>query len=370
MNIYKRELRAHIKSLAVWCAGMIFLVAAGMGKYSAGAAAGADSMNALMKDMPESLQNLFGVGVFNLSAALEFYAVTYLYIALLLGVHAVMLGSGIISKEERDKTSEFLLVKPVSRFSILTRKLIAAVTILLIFWLVTYAVSYGMISYYAKGADFSLGLFKLMASGGAIQLLFLSLGAFFAGVFKNPKKSTAAGTGVLLAMFLLSVIADIVAKADFLKYFSFFKYYDAKDILVRGYSPVYPLISVILFAALLYGTYYFYRRRDMEVVLDRKLSEKRIFPAIDIIKSGTRREELLLSSIELDAVWTIRKAFSQLDTAAVTEMIISLLLKTNTNSQFISSVNISFNDKAVFDAMRGTRLQGSANSGSSGQGGK
>jgi len=265
MNIYKRELRAHIKSLAVWCAGMIFLVAAGMGKYSAGAAAGADSMNALMKDMPESLQNLFGVGVFNLSAALEFYAVTYLYIALLLGVHAVMLGSGIISKEERDKTSEFLLVKPVSRFSILTRKLIAAVTILLIFWLVTYAVSYGMISYYAKGADFSLGLFKLMASGGAIQLLFLSLGAFFAGVFKNPKKSTAAGTGVLLAMFLLSVIADIVAKADFLKYFSFFKYYDAKDILVRGYSPVYPLISVILFAALLYGTYYFYRRRDMKI---------------------------------------------------------------------------------------------------------
>lgn len=109
---------------------------------------------------------------------------------------------------------------------------------------------------------------------------------------------------------------------------------------------------------------------NMEVVLDRKLSEKRIFPAIDIIKSGTRREELLLSPIELDAVWTIRKAFSQLDTAAVTEMIISLLLKTNTNSQFISSVNISFNDKAVFDAMRGTRLQGSANSGSSGQGGK
>jgi len=107
---------------------------------------------------------------------------------------------------------------------------------------------------------------------------------------------------------------------------------------------------------------------NMEVCLDRKLSEKRIFPAIDIIKSGTRREELLLSAVELDAVWTIRKAFSQLDTAAVTEMIISLLMKTNSNNQFVQSVNVSFNDKATFDAMRGTRLPGTQNQGQSGGG--
>lgn len=105
---------------------------------------------------------------------------------------------------------------------------------------------------------------------------------------------------------------------------------------------------------------------NMEVCLDRKLSEKRIFPAIDINKSGTRHEELLMTPVELDAVWTIRKAFGQLDTAAVTEMIISLLLKTSTNNQFIQSINISFNDKATFDAMRGTRPAG--NSTSSGNG--
>ena len=94
---------------------------------------------------------------------------------------------------------------------------------------------------------------------------------------------------------------------------------------------------------------------NMEVYLDRKLSEKRIFPAIDINRSGTRREELLLTDKELDAVWTIRKAFGQLDTAAVTETIINLLLKTQNNQQFISSINVSFSDKNVFDAMRGTR---------------
>jgi transcription termination factor Rho len=110
---------------------------------------------------------------------------------------------------------------------------------------------------------------------------------------------------------------------------------------------------------------------NMEVYLDRKLSEKRIFPAIDINKSGTRREELLLTQLELDAVWTIRKALGQLDTAAVTEMIISLLLKTTGNSQFVSSVNVSFNDKATFEAMRGTRLTGNGSSQGTGQqGGK
>lgn len=108
----------------------------------------------------------------------------------------------------------------------------------------------------------------------------------------------------------------------------------------------------------------------MEVILDRKLSEKRIFPAIDINRSGTRREELLMTSSELDAVWTIRKAFSQLDTASVTETIINLLLKTQNNEHFISSINVSFNDKNVFDAMRGTKTgAGNAGSGSNGNSG-
>jgi len=105
---------------------------------------------------------------------------------------------------------------------------------------------------------------------------------------------------------------------------------------------------------------------NMEVYLDRKLSEKRIFPAIDINKSGTRREDLLLSPTELDAVWSIRKAMGQLDTYQVTEMIINLLLKTKSNSQFVQSVNVSFNDKEVFEAMRGLSKPGGNNGNNNG----
>lgn len=92
---------------------------------------------------------------------------------------------------------------------------------------------------------------------------------------------------------------------------------------------------------------------NMEVILDRKLADKRIFPAIDITRSGTRREELLLSDKELDAIWLLRKTFSQLETAAVTETMLSLLMKTRDNDQFISSINVSMTDKSLFDAMRG-----------------
>lgn len=265
MNIYRRELRAHMKSLLIWCGGMIFLVIGGMAKYSAGAATGPGSMNELMKEMPVSLQNLFGVGVFDLSSALEFYAVMNIYILLLMGIQAVMLGSQILSKEERDRTAEFLLVKPVSRSEIITSKLFAALTILMVFWLVTVGSSYAILSNYAKPADFLGGLLKLMAAAAAVQLLFVSLGAFLAGIMKNSKKSSAAGTATLLAMFLFSVTADILKEADFLKYFSFFKYYDAKDILKRGYSPVYPVISAVLIALMIFGTYYTYKRRDMKI---------------------------------------------------------------------------------------------------------
>lgn len=75
---------------------------------------------------------------------------------------------------------------------------------------------------------------------------------------------------------------------------------------------------------------------NMEVHLDRRLSEKRIFPAIDINKSGTRREDLLLSPSELNTIWNLRKALSNSPTAEITEIIINRLSSTKTNNDFIT----------------------------------
>ncbi len=77
---------------------------------------------------------------------------------------------------------------------------------------------------------------------------------------------------------------------------------------------------------------------NMEIHLDRKLSEKRIFPAIDINRSGTRREELLLSQKELETIWAIRKAMGNASTQDVTETLIENLVKTKNNNQFIDEM--------------------------------
>jgi len=84
---------------------------------------------------------------------------------------------------------------------------------------------------------------------------------------------------------------------------------------------------------------------NMEIHLDRKMSEKRIFPAIDINRSGTRREELLLNPKELESIWAIRKAMSNLGPADVTEMILNRMIQTKTNEEFVNSINKAFIDK-------------------------
>lgn len=77
---------------------------------------------------------------------------------------------------------------------------------------------------------------------------------------------------------------------------------------------------------------------NMEVHLDRRLSEKRIFPAIDINKSGTRREDLLLTPRELQAVWGIRRALSDKNSAEVTEYLITQIIKTKDNDELVEQL--------------------------------
>ena len=74
---------------------------------------------------------------------------------------------------------------------------------------------------------------------------------------------------------------------------------------------------------------------NMELVLDRKLSEKRIFPAVDILKSGTRRDDLLLTREESECVDIIHKATSSLKPEEAVEKILDLFARTRTNREFV-----------------------------------
>ena len=77
---------------------------------------------------------------------------------------------------------------------------------------------------------------------------------------------------------------------------------------------------------------------NMELVLDRKLSEKRIFPAVDILRSGTRREELLLSKEEMDASYAMRKALNGMKSDEALERILDMFMHTEDNQAFVSTI--------------------------------
>ena len=78
---------------------------------------------------------------------------------------------------------------------------------------------------------------------------------------------------------------------------------------------------------------------NMEVILDRKLSDRRLYPAINIKKSGTRKEELLLSDEELQKMWVLRKSINPLDDAEIIELLIKNMRKTKNNQMFLNSMN-------------------------------
>jgi transcription termination factor Rho len=78
---------------------------------------------------------------------------------------------------------------------------------------------------------------------------------------------------------------------------------------------------------------------NMEIHLDRKLTDKRVFPSIDINKSGTRKEELLLEAWELKRVWVLRKVLNPLSTVEAMELLLERLEKVRTNQDFLEAMS-------------------------------
>ncbi|GIX48748.1 MAG: transcription termination factor Rho [Candidatus Tectimicrobiota bacterium] len=78
---------------------------------------------------------------------------------------------------------------------------------------------------------------------------------------------------------------------------------------------------------------------NMEIYLDRRLADKRVFPAIDVNRSGTRKEELLLSEYELNRVWILRKVLNPLSTVDSMELLIEKIKETKNNAEFLAAMN-------------------------------
>lgn len=263
-NVFRREMKANSKALFIWCMGVVLLVLGSMGKY-AGLSASGQSLNDLLAQMPQSLKGMLG-GSFDLTTALGYYEAIFIYLALLAASQSAMLGATIIAKEERDKTAEFLLVKPISRNQVITAKLAAALVNLLIFTITTLLTSILLVQKYSNQAAVLGDITLLMLGMFCLQILFLSVGAVIAGFSRHPKSAPTLAAGIILLTFVLSVAIDLNNRLEKLKYLTPFKYFEAQNLISdQGLAAGYGLLSLGIIVVLLMLTYVFYNNRDLNV---------------------------------------------------------------------------------------------------------
>lgn len=266
MNIFLREIKAQRKSFFIWCIGIVAMVAGGMSKYGVTKNAG-QTMNELISSMPKALQAIMGTGSLDISTVNGYYGILFLYLIVMTTIHATMLGATIISKEERDKTAEFLLVKPISRRAVIFSKWMVSLFTIIVINMVTYVISIVMVEYYNKtNASFDSEIFQLMVGMFVLQLLFLSLGMGIAAASKKPKRATGLSTAVLLLAFFLSILIDMNERLEVLTFLTPFKYFEAKDIINgSGFEALFVVLSIILIVVFTVITFFAYEKRDLKV---------------------------------------------------------------------------------------------------------
>ena len=230
MTLVKHELRQGKTSFLIWTASVGFLLAICIFLFPE------------MKEQMDSVSNMFasmgsfteafGMDRLNFGTLIGFYAVECGNVLGLGGAfYASLCAVGILSKEEKDKTAEFLLTHPVSRKRVITEKLIAVFIQITAMNMIIYALAVGSIA--AVGETIPIKEISLLHL--AYYLLQLELAGICFGVSAFLRKGSAgAGLGIAAMMYFLNLIANIADVAEFLKYITPFGYCEGADIVSNG----------------------------------------------------------------------------------------------------------------------------------------
>ncbi len=262
--MYVYELKANFKSLLVWAAIIALLVFIAVAKYAVYAEN--PELLAVLDAVPQGMLKAFDMLAFSLTTLTGLFGVMFAYFGLMGALAAVMWGSDIIAKEERNKTVEFSLVLPVKRSWVVTAKALAALTNCVFFVLLTWAVSLAAVQKYAPDRAFREFLVLEMQAMLMIELVFLALGLFLGASMRRYKFAGSAGLGVVLVTYFASVVSGMFDELEFLRWFTPFEYFDAASLYRHGHlESLSVLIAAAFIVVLLAATYWVYNRRDLYV---------------------------------------------------------------------------------------------------------
>ena len=230
MTLVRHELRQGKTPFLIWTAAIGFLLATCIFLFPE-MKGQMDSVSDVFASMG-SFTQAFGMDRLNFGTLIGFYAVECGNVLGLGGAFfASLCAVGVLSKEEKDKTAEFLLTHPVSRKRIITEKLIAVLIQITALNVIIYALAIGSIA--AVGEDIPWKEISLLHL--AYYLLQLELAGICFGISAFLRKGSAgAGLGIAAMMYFLNLIANIADVADFLKYITPFGYCEGADIVSNG----------------------------------------------------------------------------------------------------------------------------------------
>lgn len=230
MTLVKHELKQGKTSFIIWTAaiGFLLLICIFLFPEIKGQMDGMNVMFASMGFFSEA----FGMDRLNFGTLIGFYAVECGNVLGLGGAfYAALCAVGILSKEENDKTAEFLLTHPVSRKRIITEKWIAVLIQITAMNIVIYVISVGSIALIGE----AIPLKEISLLHFAYYLLQLELAGICFGISAFLRRgSVGVGLGIAAVMYFLNLIANIADVAEFLKYITPFGYCDGADIVSNG----------------------------------------------------------------------------------------------------------------------------------------
>jgi ABC-2 type transport system permease protein len=265
MNIFRREMKANLRGLLIWALALALLNFWMVSIFPNMAADGA-KLEEMMEVYPESMLKLFNMDKLNFSDPLGFYGVESFFMVVLFGsIYGAMLGSGLLAKEEDEKTIEFLLARPVSRGEIIRDKTLAWIVYLVLFNLIIGVFTWLGFELFEVGEFSRETLFLLLLAPLFVHLAFAALGFFCALFFTRRKTALTISVGLVLGLYFLNAVA-LLAEVEALSWLTPFRYMDAAEIVAEGaINPVFALILLAFAAFAVILTWALYRRRDITI---------------------------------------------------------------------------------------------------------
>ena len=265
MNMFLHELKAYRKSTIIWTCSLIALIVLFLGLFPSFSKE-AEAFKKVMEGFPEPVRKALGLSVDSMSSLLGFYAYTFLYVTLCGAIQAMNLGTSIISKEVREKTADFLLTKPVTRTKIMTSKLLAALTSLVI-TNIAYLTVASIMAAIVKTKDYSYKIFFMLSfTLFLVQLFFLALGVIVSVVVPKIKSVLPISLGTVFAFFIIGMISSTTGD-DVMRYITPFKYFDTNYIIKNSsYEATFIIIEFGFIVAAIAVSYFVYSKKDIHAV--------------------------------------------------------------------------------------------------------